>query len=787
LVTPPQEPKALTRLWCTWELYNAIQSECDVHIHTSGKLYGDFQNILMKKKQFKTLITNLASKIDCVHAEASVSSHAVMLKTCIEQVGVEKVDNSISKCTKAWLASKGDEMVYRLLRSSNNDDNTKDRKTALDACSIVAGIWKDLGMLEKAEPSYRRVFELREELLGKDHLRTIKAMQNLASLLQQLSLNKTAKKGWNALSSSISNTNKYNNDANEKNYLAEAELLFRRALVKQEQILGLTDPQTLQSLNNFAVFCQKNQKLREAELLYRRALKGFEKAHGKMHSHTLQAGHNLASLLQEQGETMQAEEMYRSVYEGRVAVLGGEDPTTLQTLSRLGTVSRELGNIEEAESIFQQLVMIHKDGQGEQATETYHAMSMLASCMIDAQRLGEAEPLLRTVYEGRKNNFGINEYDTLQAASDLANLCYTTGNMTEAESLHKIAFEGRKELLGKRHLDTLQSITKLAAVYFAQSKLQDAETLYTQAYQGYKRKLGAFDSCTMLCVDMLARLLLKQNKFEAALPYYEQAFRHYSTTLGPSHPDTSNMMGCCGLCLIRLNRMSDGNDKIQKCLAELKNVKGTLSTDSPMIKSIDKRIKRFEKILEEGKDTALKGQQKNGNNLGVLSLNQESKMGGVEVETKRDISSEDNMESNNSANKDNRRPLSLKATSFGVMFTNRLTSKFTKPSPPLGGRPKHGGQPIQIVGRRGAPRGAPRGVPRSIVQPMSRAAMPKGVMRGVPRGVSESMSRAAMPNIAIRGNPRNVLQLGSTKPSPPPMPMGMKRSQSPSPRNLKSV
>ena len=50
------------------------------------------------------------------------------------------------------------------------------------------------------------------------------------------------------------------------NYLAEAELLFRRALVKQEQVLGLTAPETLQSINNFAVFCQKNQKLRSKQI-----------------------------------------------------------------------------------------------------------------------------------------------------------------------------------------------------------------------------------------------------------------------------------------------------------------------------------------------------------------------------------------------------------------------------------------------------------------------------------------------------------------------------------------
>ena len=735
LVTPPQEPKALTRLWCTWELYNAISHECTVHIHTSGKLYGDFQNMLMKKKQFKTIISNMASKIACVHAQASLATHADLLNACVKEVGVEKIDRLLSNCTKNWLATKGDEMINRLLRSSSSkDDSKKDRKIALDGCSIVATLYKELGNLEKAEPSYRRVFELREELLGKDHLRTIKAMQNLGSLLQQLNLNGAAKKSWKSLAGTFNRRNNPNGTL-DNSYLAEAELLFRRALVKQEQILGLTDPQTLQSLNNFAVFCQKNQKLREAELLYRRAYKGFQQAHGKMHGHTLQAGHNLASLLQEQGETMQAEAMYRSVYEGRVAVLGGEDPITLQTLSRLGTVLQQLGNIREAEGMFQQLVTLHTEGQGTEATETFHAMSMLASCMIDAQKTNEAEPLLREVHEGRTKCFGANDMESLQATSDLANFCYTKGNMQESEQLHTIVLKGRKELLGKRHLDTLKTVTKLAAVSFAQNKLEDAEDLYMQAYQGYKRKLGGSDSCTMLCVDMLARLLLKQNKFDKALPFYEAASQHYSSTLGPTHPDTLNMKGTCGICMQSLGRAVEGQELVQQCLVDLNKVKDTLAIDSPMIKPIDKRINRFEKAIVDGKNKVIKEQQKRESEGGASGGNEfdsvASKRGGGGDEQSRSTSKKWNVVKSH-----------FKPVGFGVMFANRM-KKFTTPTPPLTGSPRTRTPPSQKVGRRGPPRGALR-----------------GGARGVPRGVSQQLARAAMP-VAMRGNPRG-------RPRPPP-------------------
>ena len=766
LVTPPQEPKALTRLWCLWELYNAIEHDCHIHFHTSGKLYGDFQNMMMKKKHFKTLVSKFGAKIDYKNAQAASAAHGDMLQTCIEGVGADQAVRLITQCTSSWLATKGDETIERLLRASTKgEEGKKEKKSALDACVIVAGLWKELDKLEKAEPSYRRVFELREVVLGKDHPRTIKAMQNLASLLQQLDSRATAKTGWKNLAGSLKGSKGWggvhregasNGKSPQVNYLAEAELLFRRALVKQEQVLGLIDPQTLQSINNFAVFCQKNQKLREAELLYRRALKGFEKAHGKMHSHTLQAGHNLASLLQEQGETMQAEEMYRTVYEGRVAVLGGEDPTTLQTLSRLGTVSQQLGNISEAAGIFHQLVEMHKEFQGDNAPETFHAMSMLASCMIDEKRQEEAEPLLRAVYEGRKTNFGMSNIDTLQAATDLANFCYDNkkeGNLKEAEELHKMVYDARKEILGKRNLDTLKTATKLAAVYFSQNMLQQAEDLYSQAYQGYKRKLGQNHSTTMLCVDMLARLLLKQDKFEAALPYYEAAADHYSSSLGPSHPDTLNMMGNCGVCLLSMNKLREGIAKLKTCVDELKNVKKDLEVNSPMIKSINKRLARFEKALEgqEEKLVAYEKMQESSKSDEIIeSKSGEVRQGGwtngVEKKKKQHI----------------------KSAGLGVMFANRL-GKFVRPTAPSGSSPRsRGNNPSPSVGRRGPPRGRP---PPGATG--TSPAMPQGALH---LGARPASASAELPNGVMRGARGRPRPPPRPPPTPPPM---TRRAQSP--------
>jgi tetratricopeptide (TPR) repeat protein len=575
-------------MWCLWELFSAIEHDCEIFVHTSGKLHAAFQKQIMDKKEFKSLIALFSTAVVSEDAVASDLSHGAMLRACLRRAGFQYLDYQVSFMLRKWLARSGQALVERLLSTMGPDDQ-KDKKTALGISVLVGGLWKDLGDLDAAEPMYRCVLHLREEVLGKDSARTIKALQNLGSLLQAL------------------HSQRVNNDANgtraddsgpsAQDYLSEAELLFRRALVKQEQMLGLTNPLTLQSINNFAVFCQKHKKLREAELLYRRAYQGFENAHGKRHEHTLQAGHNLASLLQEEGETTEAAALYQEVYEGRVAVLGGEDPRTLQTQSKLGTLYQATGDVTEAENIFRQLITMYTDSVGARSAEVIDAKAMLAACLIDSKRHEESEVLLAEVFAQRRELFGEADLSTLSAASELASLHFSQKKYDEAETMYRRILELRYESSGKRHMSTLAVMTKIASVCYSKNDLDQAEVMYRQALSGYRRTVGMSSPLSMGCVDMLARLLKQQGKFEDALLFYKMAHTSYCETLGPDSPDALNMAGCCGMCLRAMGDEREGNAMLRDAVSKLKAALKKEPVNSPILKSLKRRITRFEQSL----------------------------------------------------------------------------------------------------------------------------------------------------------------------------------------------
>jgi hypothetical protein len=259
---------------------------------------------------------------------------------------------------------------------------------------------------------------------------------------------------------------------------------------------------------------------------------------------------------------------------------------------------------------------------------------------------------------------------------------------------------------------------------------------------------------------MLARLLLKQNKFDSALPYYEAAANHYSSSLGPSHPDTLNMMGFCGVCLLSTNKLKEGIIKLNKCVEELKNVKQDLEVNSPMENSINKRLARFEKALE-GQDAKLVEYEK---------MQVSSKADGM-MESKSGETMQGGWTKGGGVNKGGHdKKNHIKTAGLGVMFANRL-GKFIRPTAPPGSSPRSRGNNASLsVGRRGPPRGRP---PPGATG--TSPAMPQGALHLGARPASAGP--AQKPTSALRGAPRGSPQ---HPPRPPPSRPSMTgRAQSP--------
>ncbi len=174
-----------------------------------------------------------------------------------------------------------------------------------------------------------------------------------------------------------------------------AEPLYVRALAIHEQQLGVTHPDTAQSLNNLAVLYYTQGKYTEAEPLLKRALAIKEQQLGATHPDTAQSFNNLAALYYTQGKYTEAEPLYVRVLAIREQQLGATHPDTAQSLNNLAMLYQDQGKYAEAEPLYVRALAIREQQLGAMHPDTAGSLNNLATLYREQGKYAEAEPLLK--------------------------------------------------------------------------------------------------------------------------------------------------------------------------------------------------------------------------------------------------------------------------------------------------------------------------------------------------------------------------------------------------------
>ena len=102
--------------------------------------------------------------------------------------------------------------------------------------------------------------------------------------------------------------------------LAEEEM--RVGSVGNEKALGLEHTSPLHTVHNLGILCRNQGRLAEAEVMYQRALAGYEKTLGPEYKSTLDTVHRLGLLRSKQEKLVEEEAMYQQALAGYEKTLG---------------------------------------------------------------------------------------------------------------------------------------------------------------------------------------------------------------------------------------------------------------------------------------------------------------------------------------------------------------------------------------------------------------------------------------------------------------------------------
>ncbi|SFN73088.1 Tfp pilus assembly protein PilF, partial [Formivibrio citricus] len=348
------------------------------------------------------------------------------------------------------------------------------------------------GEYAKALPFAREILVIRETWLGADHIQTGIALNNLASLYQDMG-----------------------------NY-GKALPFFQRTLAISEKAQGPEHPNTGIGLNNLALLYKAMGNYGQALPLYQRALAIAEKAQGAEHPSTGTSLNNLANLYYAMGDYSQALPLYQRALAIAEKAQGPEHPETGISLNNLAGLYQTMGNYAQALPLYQRALAISEKAQGPEHPSTGISLNNLATLYEAMGNYAEALPLYQRALAIAEKAQGPEHPNTGIRLNNLAKLYQAMGEYGKALPRYQRALAIAEKTQGPEHPDTGTRLNNLARLYQAMGNYEKALPLYQRALAITEKAQGFKHPVTATIVKNLALLHREMGNPTQALPLYER-------------------------------------------------------------------------------------------------------------------------------------------------------------------------------------------------------------------------------------------------------------------------
>jgi tetratricopeptide (TPR) repeat protein len=213
----------------------------------------------------------------------------------------------------------------------------------VDLASIfnsLAGLYRDQGKYDQAEPLLVQALEINKRLFGEEHPEVGNSLNNLALLYKS--------------------QGKYE----------KAELLYVQALELFKRLVGGENSNVAQILSNLAILYGSQGKYEKVESLLLQALELFKRLFGEEHPEVANSLNSLAGLYHSQSKYEQAEPLFLQALEMRKRLLGKDHRDVVNSLNNLASLYKSQGRYEQAEPLFLQALEMSKRLSGEEHPDT---------------------------------------------------------------------------------------------------------------------------------------------------------------------------------------------------------------------------------------------------------------------------------------------------------------------------------------------------------------------------------------------------------------------------------
>ena len=415
----------------------------------------------------------------------------------------------------------------------------------------LASIYFGEAKYGEAEPLYRRVLEIREQVLGANHPDVAQTLNSLGLVLQNegsyddaerihkraLAIREQALGANHPLvAQTLSNLGGVYNLQGRS---AQAEGLFERALAIREQAFGANSREVAYSLGSVGNVYRIRGRYAEAEALLQRALVILERELGANHLDVAQALHNLGLVFANEAKYAEAEALYKRSLAIREHALGESHPQVAWSLRNLGGVHQSQGKYEEAETLYKRALAIRERVLGEGHPDIASDLNSLAFLYGAEGKYAEAERLYKRALGIQEQRFGPNHPALAATLNDFGLAYMHQSRYAEAEGLFQRSLAIKEQVFGATHPDLAPTLNNLGLTYQQKGKHEEAEPLLKRSLAIREQALGMNHPYVARTLSSLVKLYIAQRKYVEAESLARRQLAITEQAFGANHPEVA--------------------------------------------------------------------------------------------------------------------------------------------------------------------------------------------------------------------------------------------------------
>lgn len=512
MMRPWGDPANLKRVWCIFETFMALTSNCELSIvmpprerdRMAAQLFSSFgRQVDMGIDSLYKALNN----VDLEKAQASVEQDRIRIHDLIrERIGFQAVNLLVRDRLRQWVRHVIDQLVQeraehekRSEDEEKNEDHDMMNAAKLSYCTFlkkVGDIYDLYGDFPAAHEMYKKCCDLRQDVLGFDNLDVAEAYTDLGRTLFVQGANDLSMDMYlNALRIQEKLLAKNDLDTartyfhvgrllQEMGDFDESMTMMQKCLAIQEEVLGKHRETAVSYTYVGLLLAESNLEDGFPQGLdaVQKARVILEESVGPSHPDSAFCYGALATLLQKCDrleEALGLIEKCRSIQE---SVLGDRHPSLAKTYVTTGEIMTRKSRPEEAIKMFRRALDIFESSTGGNHIPIARAYAYMSVTASHLERYREAAEAHENVMRTLEKSPGSLDQDLVLIYSSAGEDLYDKGNHETAVQIFRQGLDVMEAMLGSDHPD-------LAAGHDAVGLTLYSKGEYRLALEEYKRSL----------------------------------------------------------------------------------------------------------------------------------------------------------------------------------------------------------------------------------------------------------------------------------------------------------